>query len=259
MKEIKTKSPGRGNDRGKRNVRKNGFLRFQLALILAMLLVYGGLEASFEYLSPGFNTKAPEPIADLTEIPPENWVPEKKVIYTEVVPKSKRIGTEIKVVDNDDTLVNNPEDEVICTDCADEPVDLTEIDNYEDPDAEPETVVMQPGLLDELPVFPGCEKVDKSERFDCFNKMMNRHVRRVFRYPQTDLDRGSEGKVYVNFRINEHGVVDQIRYQGRGTTETLDKEAYRIISKLPNMKPAIKGGKPVRVTYSIPIVFQSPQ
>jgi protein TonB len=258
MKEIKTKSPGRGNDRGKRNVRKNGFLRFQLALILALLLVYGGLEASFEYLSPGFNTKAPEPIADLTEIPPENWVPEKKVIYTEVVPKSTRLGAEIKQV-SDDTDIDRPEDEVICTDCADEPVDLSEIENYEDPNAEPETVVMAPGVLDELPVFPGCEKVDKSERFDCFNKMMNRHVRRVFRYPQADLDRGSQGKVYVNFRINEHGIVDQIQYQGRGTTESLDKEAYRIISKLPKMKPAKKGGKSVRVTYSIPIVFQSPQ
>jgi len=250
MKEIKTKANGRSRDRGKRNVRKNGFLRFQLALIIALALVYGGLEASFEYLVPTAQQE-PLPQEELTEWIPEQFVVEvPKPQSTVVKVNATRLGPEIKVVPNN-TVIEKPTDP--CTDCDPNP-DVDDI-NYQPTDEEPLTVPLT-SALEELPVFPGCEKVSKEERFACFNKQMNRHVRRVFRYPESDLDRGNEGKVYVKFRINEFGEVDQIEYRGQGTTKTLDEEAYRIISKLPQMKPGKIAGKPIRVTYTIPITFK---
>ena len=250
MKEIKTKATGRSRDRGKRKVRKNGFLRFQLALIIALALVYGGLEASFEYLVPTAQQEQ-MPQEELTE-----WIPEK---FTVEVPKPQsttvrvdatRLGPEIEVVP-DNTVIQEPID--TCTDCDGDP-DVDDID-YQPADIEPLTVPLT-SALEELPVFPGCENVSKEERFDCFNKQINKHVRRVFRYPERDMDLGNEGKVYVKFRINEFGEVDQIEYRGQGTSETLDQEAYRIISKLPQMKPGKIAGKPIRVTYTIPITFR---
>lgn len=251
MKEIKTKTTGRSRDRGKRKVRKNGFLRFQLALIIALALVYGGLEASFEYLVPTANQEKPPQEEVLTEWIPEKFMAEKpKPQSTTIRVDATRLGPEIEVVP-DDTVI--PEIVEPCTDCDPDP-DVDKID-YQPADEEPLTVPLT-SALEELPVFPGCENVSKEERFECFNKQINKHVRRVFRYPERDMDMGNEGKVYVKFRINEFGEVDQIEYRGKGTSKTLDQEAYRIISKLPQMKPGKIAGKPIRVTYTIPITFK---
>jgi periplasmic protein TonB len=44
--------------------------------------------------------------------------------------------------------------------------------------------------------------------------------------------------------------------QTRGPDKNLEKEAQRIIEKLPKMIPGKQRGKPVRVPYSIPITFR---
>lgn len=254
MKEIETKSTGRSRDRGKRKVRKNGVLRFQLALIIAMLMVYGGLEATFGYWQPQDYKEVP-PIDEVTMVDVPNLPPERRPQAERVQRNSRRLTPEIEVIPDDDPEVIAKVIEKICDDCTDTADPPDGID-YVDPNAGVETVPINDGRLEELPIFPGCEGVPNDERFACFNKRMQRHVRRVFRYPEKDLAQGNGGKVYVQFRINEFGEIDNIQYRGRGTTESLDAEAYRIISKLPNMTPAKMAGKPVRVTYSIPIIFE---
>ena len=42
----------------------------------------------------------------------------------------------------------------------------------------------------------------------------------------------------------------------RGPDKNLEKEAQRIISKLPKMTPGKQRGRPVRVPFSIPITFR---
>jgi protein TonB len=42
----------------------------------------------------------------------------------------------------------------------------------------------------------------------------------------------------------------------RGPDKNLEKEAARIISKLPKMKPGSQRGNPVRVPFAIPINFK---
>ena len=42
----------------------------------------------------------------------------------------------------------------------------------------------------------------------------------------------------------------------RGPDKNLEKEAERIISKLPAMIPGKQRGRPVRVPFSIPITFR---
>ena len=257
MKEIKTKSTGRSRDRGKRKVRKNGVLRFQLSLIVAMALVYGGLEATFGYWQAVQAAPPPEPLTELHDLPPDNWKPEKpKPQHKKVQENARRLGSKIKIERDEGEVATK---QTICTDCTPDPPEVDSI-AYDPGPTEPLTVpLMKGGKIDELPVFPGCENVSNEERLACFNKQMKRHVSRVFRYPQQDIDQGNEGKVYVQFRINEFGEIDQIQYRGQGTSESLDAEAFRIIDKLPQMRPAKIAGKPVRVTYSIPINFKLPQ
>ncbi|SEQ58652.1 outer membrane transport energization protein TonB [Hyunsoonleella jejuensis] len=108
-------------------------------------------------------------------------------------------------------------------------------------------------IIEDVPLFPGCENVKKSERRDCFQQKMNAHVVKNFNYPQTALDMGIKGRVYVIFVIAPDGSISKIRT--RGPDKILEDEAQRIISLLPKMIPGKQRGKPVSVPFSLPINF----
>ena len=109
-------------------------------------------------------------------------------------------------------------------------------------------------VIEDVPIFPGCERVKKSERRNCFQEKMNKHIRKNFRYPEIAQEMGIQGRVYVNFIIAKDGKITNIRM--RGPDKNLENEAQRIISKLPSMTPGKQRGRPVRVPFSIPITFR---
>ena len=110
------------------------------------------------------------------------------------------------------------------------------------------------GIIEDVPIFPGCEKVSESERRNCFQQQMNAHIRRNFRYPEIAQEMGIQGRVYVNFIIAKDGQIKNIRM--RGPDKNLEKEAQRIIAKLPKMTPGMQKGCAVNVPFSIPITFR---
>jgi len=109
-------------------------------------------------------------------------------------------------------------------------------------------------IIEDVPIFPGCERVKKSERRNCFQEKMNKHIRKNFRYPEIAQEMGIQGRVYVNFIIAKDGRITNIRM--RGPDKNLENEAQRIIAKLPSMTPGKQRGRPVRVPFSIPITFR---
>jgi protein TonB len=109
-------------------------------------------------------------------------------------------------------------------------------------------------IIENIPVFPGCEKVSKKRQRDCFQEKINKHIRKNFRYPEIAQEMGIQGRVYVSFIIGVDGRV--IMVQPRGPDKNLEKEARRIIENLPQMIPGKQRGKAVRVPYSIPITFK---
>ena len=109
-------------------------------------------------------------------------------------------------------------------------------------------------VIEDVPIFPGCENVSKAERRDCFQDQMNKHIRKNFRYPEIAQEMGIQGRVYVNFIISKDGSITNIRM--RGPDKNLEKEAERIISRLPNMTPGKQRGRAVRVPFSIPITLR---
>ena len=109
-------------------------------------------------------------------------------------------------------------------------------------------------VIEDVPIFPGCESVAKSERRTCFQDKINQHIRRNFRYPEIAQEMGIQGRVYVNFIIAKDGSITKIRM--RGPDKNLENEAQRIISRLPQMTPGKQRGRAVRVPFSIPITFR---
>ena len=109
-------------------------------------------------------------------------------------------------------------------------------------------------VIEDVPVFPGCENVPKAEKRACFEQKIQAHVVKNFKYPEISVEMGIQGKVYVQFIINVDGNITNIK--SRGPDQLLEKEAERIIATLPQMTPGKQRNIPVDVLYNLPIVFQ---
>jgi TonB family protein len=106
--------------------------------------------------------------------------------------------------------------------------------------------------LSEVPVYPGCENIRNKRK--CLQENIQRHIVRNFKYPKQAKKNKIQGRVFVQFIVGTGGYIDIIKT--RGPDDLLEKEAERIISLLPKFKPGILNGKPVRVPFSMPIIFR---
>jgi len=106
-------------------------------------------------------------------------------------------------------------------------------------------------VVDVVPVFPGCKGAADTKA--CFQEKMRAHIAKNFKYPQDAQDQGIQGRVSILFTIGKDGTIGNVRM--RGPHPSLEKEAKRIIDKLPRMTPGEQNGKVVAVPFSIPITF----
>lgn len=102
-----------------------------------------------------------------------------------------------------------------------------------------------------IPIFKGCENFN--DKMNCFNEQMNIYIKKNLNYPKSAAKKNIQGKVSVQFIIDEKGDVIEIKTIG---PEFLVDEAYRIIKLLPKFEPGYKNGIPVRVKYGLPLTFR---
>jgi protein TonB len=112
--------------------------------------------------------------------------------------------------------------------------------------------VLNFAVVENKPVFPGCENVPKAEEVACFQKEISKHVATNFSFPEMARQMGIQGTVYVSFVIEKDGSISNVEVL-RGVDKLLDDEAVRVIKKLPKMTPAKQRGKPVRMSFQMPI------
>jgi TonB family protein len=96
--------------------------------------------------------------------------------------------------------------------------------------------------VEQMPEFPGGPLA--------LRKFMAMSVR----YPVEALQKGIMGKVFVSFVIDEEGNVTNIKI-AKGVHKSLDQEAIRVVKLMGRWKPGIHDGKPVKVSYTVPINF----
>jgi len=97
-------------------------------------------------------------------------------------------------------------------------------------------------IVENMPEFPGGELA------------LRKFIANAIKYPVIAQENGIQGKVYVNFVVDKDGSVSNARI-ARGVDASLDKEALRVVNSLPKWKPGMQRGKPVRVSYTVPISF----
>ncbi len=75
-------------------------------------------------------------------------------------------------------------------------------------------------------------------------------------YPAECWENGIQGRVIVQFTIDEHGRTGNVKILKEAAPQ-LDRIAERIILTMPDWKPALDaGGNPIKVSYNLPIVFK---
>lgn len=111
-------------------------------------------------------------------------------------------------------------------------------------------------VIEDIPVFPGCETVAKNKRLECFQEQMAKHIKKNQQYPERAMEDGVQGRVSVLFVIDKDGSITNVQVRGPKGGELLEKEAKRVIEKLPKFKPGMQRGKAVKVKYSQPITFK---
>ena len=98
-------------------------------------------------------------------------------------------------------------------------------------------------IAEEMPKFPGGEHA------------LRRYITNQIKYPKVARRKGIQGKVYVNFVIDTDGSVSDVQVY-KSVDPLLDSEAIRIVNSMPNWKPGKQKGKPVSVSYTVPINFE---
>lgn len=73
-------------------------------------------------------------------------------------------------------------------------------------------------------------------------------------YPQEAIEFGEQGKVYLNFVVEPDGSISNVNVE-RGVSESIDREAERIIRSMPKWKPGEMNYGKVRSRVRIPINF----
>ena len=117
-----------------------------------------------------------------------------------------------------------------------------------------DTFMLPYDFVDQKPMFSQCQDTLNERQHHCFKSQLDQHVAKHFHYPEPAVEMGITGKVLLYIRINTNGSTTVLRT--RGTDKFLEKEAERIIKKLPPFIPAQHVGKPVAVLYKYCIRFK---
>jgi periplasmic protein TonB len=97
-------------------------------------------------------------------------------------------------------------------------------------------------VVEEMPSFPGGDAG------------LYKYLGENIKYPPVARENGIQGRVYVTFVVNEQGKISDPKVM-RGIGGGCDEEALRVVRNMPDWKVGKQNGRPVKVQYTLPVVF----
>lgn len=116
-----------------------------------------------------------------------------------------------------------------------------EIAQPEPPKNEEENKVFD--VVEEQPSFPGGQ--------GALMAWLNDNIK----YPVVAAENGIQGKVIVQFVVGKNGSISNVKVL-RSVDPSLDKEAVRVVSNMPNWTPGKQNGASVNVRFTLPVTFR---
>lgn len=214
------------------DLRRYTGLFFEVGLAVAL----GVVLASFNYSNHERNLMV---LGDIDNYDIEDvLIPITRPMEVTPPPAPPKAAEVITIIEDESELIEDFEvDDVE----ADQDTKVIQIERIEDEEDIEEEIPF--ALAEVTPEFPGGEAA--------LQKYIASHVQ----YPSIARENSLQGKVYVKFVIGKNGEVENVGI-ARGIDASLDKEALRVIQGMPKWKPGMQRGKPVRVTYTVPINFK---
>ena len=111
-------------------------------------------------------------------------------------------------------------------------------------------------LLDEVPVYPGCEGLSFEEAKVCFQTKLTQFIVQNFDVDALK-DQGITGRqrIATKFVIDTNGDVQNIA--AKSSSAALIEVTKQVLNTIPRLTPGMKDGKTVAVHYSLPIIFDA--
>lgn len=241
------------------NRRSNSVIYFQIGLVASLFLAYLFIELKL----PDNETEVVriQKIVDITEEPmTDKFRVESKPVVQIIKPKIIQPVLTFKPIEDtkpdpvDDTKLTAADD--ILT-----PIATAQVVNTQPTIEVPaKSAVYEINAIEEKPTFLACQSLKGAAKDACFNEQMKKFINQNFKYPRKALENEIEGRILVEFIIDTNGNVSAVKplMVRNENNPDLEKEALRIIGKLPKMKPGKQGKEAVNVRYTIPISFKLP-
>lgn len=176
----------------------------------------------------------------------EEAIEEEQIPVTEETPPEEMPPPEVTVTDlfeivEDDVVIDNEvkfeDDET----SEDKVVEIyAPVLQAEEEEVEEEIFV----IVEDMPKFRGGD-------INTFRDWVQKRVR----YPELATENGIQGRVFISFVVETNGNVSNVTVT-RSVDALLDEAAKEAVSASPKWEPGMQRGRPVRVKYSIPIIFQ---
>lgn len=209
----------------------------EIGLIGALLIVFGAFEWSTTEKTETIMAEESQAIVEVEEVPITQETPPPPP----EAPKEPVVSDIIDIVDDDiavddDLLLSTEDDNSLG-------VEIKEYIVQEEEEVIEEEVIPF-AIVEEKPKFQGGDQ--------------NKFTKWVFsklQYPEIAKENGISGRVTLSFIVNTDGSVTDVQVL-RGVDSSLDKEAVRVVSSSPKWTPGKQRGKPTKVKYTFPVIFQ---
>jgi len=229
----------------KADIKKNSAFYYAVGIAAVMLITflalnhktYDKIDFDIASLDMGDLDEEEIPLTEILQTPPPPPPPPAAPEVIEIVEDEEEI---------EETVIESTE--------TDEEEEIVEIEELDVEEVE-EDVEVPFSIIENVPVFPGCEKKkNNKDRRDCMSQKITKYVSKKFNTElASDLGLTGRQRITVMFKIDKTGSIVGVR--ARAPHPALQKEAERVIKGLPKMKPGKQRGKSVTVPYSLPIIF----
>ncbi len=209
---------------------KKGYF-IEIGLIIALLIVFGAFSLK------SYDKQTVNQMQLAVDDAPEEIIPITEQKVKPPPPPPPRQVTQIKIVEDDVEVEDDLDIDV-------EADDNTEFEEYIPPETDDEDVEEQQifQVVENMPEFPGGRGA------------LMKYLATNIKYPPYAKEAGIQGRVFINFVVERDGSITAVKVL-RGIGGGCDEEAVRVVKNMPKWQPGMQRGKPVRVSFNLPVKF----
>lgn len=209
-------------------------------LLVGYVIVLSFMFIAFEWTKRDIKIDTSQTVADVVfeeEIIPITEQPEEVTPPPPVAPPP--VAETLTIVEDDADV---DEVDIASTEELGQQVEIKYVPvEVEEEEPEEQTIFE---VVEEIPEFPNGGQAG-----------LMQYLAKNIKYPTIAQENGTQGRVVCQFVVNKDGSIVDVKVL-RGVDPYLDKEAVRVISTMPKWKPGKQRGKPVRVKYTVPVMFR---